>query len=101
VKDNTLKPILVNLNKLTIKALVKDKVNDPIFFTLSHNDGIHATMNINIYLWSILNPKIHVNLQINVTHLSIVDTIQKITTLIRMSFCFIFQNYFYVPDFST
>jgi hypothetical protein len=65
MKDNTLKPILVNLNKLTIKALFKNEVNDPIFFTLSHNDGIHVAMHINIYLVSILNLKIHVNFQMS------------------------------------
>ncbi len=63
MKDNTFKPFLVNLNKLTIKTLIKDEVNDFIFLTLSHNDGIHVTMHINIYLVSILNPKIHVNFQ--------------------------------------
>ncbi len=55
----------MNLNKLTIKALVKDKVNDPIFFTHSHNDGINITMHINIYLLSILNAKIHVDFQMS------------------------------------
>jgi hypothetical protein len=48
MRDNTLKPILVNLSKLTIKTLIKDEVNDTVFFTLSHNDGIHVTMHINI-----------------------------------------------------
>jgi hypothetical protein len=87
----------VNFNKLTIKALIKDEVNDMMFFTLSHNDGIHVTMHINIDLVSILDPKIHVIF----TPLSIVDTIQKITTLIIMYFCFLFQSSLYVLDFST